>query len=189
MPAPAPRATTITTKELRTTPSKESELSTTSFPKDGSDPSNPFSAFYRHPPARRSMEHDSTKSPLDVPAYDHDLEAGAPLSAATTMQHSHSHLPASHTSTNTPKISVDGRVKECTMWPTHQTMLQKKKETRRRRGCGLFRSLSSKQRLWVKIGIALFIVALAVGLGIGISKAVGGGVWAGNGKSKAIPDS
>ena len=40
---------------------------------------------------------------------------------------------------------------------------------------------------WVYLAIALFVVAAAVGLGVGISRAVGGGVWSGNGQSKQIP--
>jgi hypothetical protein len=162
------------TTPLRSPPSNESDLSAMAATRDAADPSNPFSAFYRHPDARRSMEmHRNSNSKTHLDVYERDLEAGTPLSAATTAN---------------PKVSVDGRVKECTMWPTHQTMVQKKKATQRQRACNLFRNLNSKQRLWVKIGIALFIVALAVGLGIGISRAVGGGVWAGNGKSKEIPN-
>jgi len=50
-----------------------------------------------------------------------------------------------------------------------------------------FSELTKKQKLWVKIFIALFVLAAAVGLGVGISRAVGGGVWAGNGHNKQIP--
>ncbi|KAF2003405.1 hypothetical protein P154DRAFT_84856 [Amniculicola lignicola CBS 123094] len=176
---------------LRSAPSNESNMSAASLSPEekekeiGIDPSNPFSAFYKHPTARRSLDltlsqsqlqgtaHEPTKSHLDVHVYEQrDLESGLPLSAATTQQ---------------PKVSVDGRVKECTMWPSRQAMLDKQKQTKRSRGCSAFRSLNSKQRLWVKIVIGLVIVAAAVGLGVGISRAVGGGVWSGNGQSKEIP--
>jgi len=116
---------------------------------------------------------DSKAQNLDVQISERDLEAGTTLSAATTA--------------NCPKVSVDGRVKECKMWPTHQDRIKEKKASQRARACNLFRGLTAKQRLWVKIVIALIVVALAVGLGVGISRAVGGGVWAGNGKSKEIP--
>lgn len=148
---------------LRSAPSNDSNMSATE--KEMSlDPSNPFSAFYKHPDARRSMDDPATQSKthLDVNVYARDVEAGIPLSAATTQQ---------------PKVSVDGRVKECTMWPSRQAVLEKKKRTKRAKGCTCFHNLTSKQRLWVKIGIALFIVAAAAGTGVGISKAVGGGVW------------
>ena len=137
---------------------------------------NPFSAFYKHPDARRSMDEklasaDASKTHLAV--QERDLEAGLPLSTATTQQ---------------PKVSVDGRVKECTMWPSRQAMMEKKKQTKRARGCTAFRNLNSRQRLWVKIIIGLLIVAAATGLGVGISRAVGGGVWSSPGQSKPIPN-
>ena len=143
------------------------------------DSSNPYSAFYKHPDARRSLDTDAatpTKTHLDVTTYERDLESGAPLSAATTQQ--------------LAKTSVDGRVKEakeCTMWPSRQAVLDKRRAHKRRKGCNLFKGLSSKQRLWIKIIIAMLVVGAAVGLGVGISRAVGGGVWAGDGRSKEIP--
>jgi hypothetical protein len=164
---------------LRSPPSTESRMSSTSADvakkEMGVDSSNPYSAFYKHPEARRSMDASSapqSKTHLDVHTMERDVEAGLPLSAATTQQ---------------PKSSVDGRVKECTMWPSRQAVMDQRKTHKRARGCNLFKNLTSKQRLWVKIVIALIVVAAAVGLGVGISRAVGGGVWAGDGKSKEIP--
>lgn len=143
------------------------------------DPSNPYSAFYKHPDARRSLDNVSapqSKTHLEINTFERDLEAGVPLSAATTQQLS--------------KVSVDGRVrevKECTMWPSRQAVLEKRKDHKRKKGCNLFQGLTSKQRLYIKIIIALLVIGAAVGLGVGISRAVGGGVWAGDGKSKEIP--
>ena len=154
--------------------STPSDLATKELPVDSS---NPYSAFYKHPEARRSMDAASapqSKTHLDVHtlALERDVESGMPLSAATTQQ---------------PKVSVDGRVKECTMWPSRQAVMDQRKVYKRQRGCNLFKNLTSKQRLWAKIIIALLVVAAAVGLGVGISRAVGGGVWVGQGKSKEIP--
>ncbi|KAF1845860.1 uncharacterized protein K460DRAFT_116407 [Cucurbitaria berberidis CBS 394.84] len=165
---------------LRSPPSNDSTMSSATAEaakKEWAlDPSNPYSAFYKHPEARRSMDGASapqSKTHLNVTTYEpRDLEAGVPLSAATTQQ---------------PKTSVDGRVKECTMWPSRQAVLDKRKTAVRTRGCAFFRNLTSKQRLWAKIIIALLVVAAAVGLGVGISRAVGGGVWAGQGRNKEIP--
>jgi hypothetical protein len=175
-----PASPTTPQPALRSPPSTESTTSMTSdelAKKEMSlDPTNPYSAFYKHPEARRSMDASSapqSKTHLDITTVEHhDMEAGFPLSTATTQQ---------------PKSSVDGRVKECTMWPSRQAVLDKRKTTKRTRGCKAFRNLTSKQRLWAKIIIALIVVAAAVGLGVGISRAVGGGVWAGQGKSKEIP--
>jgi hypothetical protein len=164
---------------LRSPPSHESTMSSTSAElakkEQPLDSSNPYSAFYKHPEARRSMDASSalqSKTHLDITTFDRDMEAGIPISAATTQQ---------------PKSSVDGRVKECTMWPSRQAVIEKRKTYKRTRGCNLFKNLTNKQRLWAKIIIALIVVAAAVGLGVGISRAVGGGVWTGQGKSKEIP--
>ncbi|KAF2200753.1 hypothetical protein GQ43DRAFT_62340 [Delitschia confertaspora ATCC 74209] len=170
----------LTTLPLGEASSNDSALSSAAItPQSEHDTTNPFSAFYKHPDARRSMEESAQQpatSKVHLSVYEHDLEAGTPLSAATTTTATH------------PKVSVDGRVKECTMWPSRQTVLEKKKATKRARGCAFFKNLTAKQRLWAKIIIALVIVAAAVGLGVGISRAVGGGVWAGDHESKPIPN-
>lgn len=170
-PAPLPASSNASTMTTATADAAAKEM--------GIDSSNPYSAFYKHPDARRSLDNASapqSKTHLEISTFERDLEAGAPLSAATTQQIS--------------KISVDGRVrevKECTMWPSRQAVLEKRKDHKRNRGCNLFQGLTSKQRIWIKIVIALLVIGAAVGLGVGISRAVGGGVWAGDGKSKEIP--
>ena len=152
-----------TQQTLRSPPSNDSTI----FQKEMAlDSSNPFSAFYKHPDARRSMDalppQDKNHLAVDVNVYDRDPETGVPLSAASTQQ---------------PKVSVDGRVKECTMWPSRQAIILEKKRSQRTKGCSFFHSLTNKQRLWAKIAIALFLVAAATATGVGISKAVGRGVW------------
>ncbi|KAJ9668771.1 hypothetical protein H2201_001016 [Coniosporium apollinis] len=147
------------------------------------DPSNPFSAFYSHPTTRRSLEQQAASSKTQLDTYNHDLEAGSgllpppPLSTITTQ----------HT---LPKSSIEGRPKECTVWPSKQTLREKAHEERCQTGNPIvrrWRNMDNRQRLWFKIVIALLVIAAAVGIGIGISRAVGGGVWAGQGKSKEIP--
>jgi len=159
---------------LRPQTSNDSNVSATLEKDTGFNSSNPYSAFYKHPEARRSMD-GAPQSKTHLAVYERDLETGStpglPLSTATTQQ---------------PRASVDGRVKECTMWPSRQTITERRKVTKRARGCKLFGGLTSKQRLWAKIAIALFIVAAAVGLGVGISRAVGGGVWKGDRQSGPI---
>ncbi|KAF2222147.1 hypothetical protein BDZ85DRAFT_283257 [Elsinoe ampelina] len=92
------------------------------------------------------------------------------------------------------EYSVDGRPKECEMWPSKQTLKSKarmEKCHRRRKNCfGLSKKwgeMDKKKRLTVKILLALLIVGIAVGVAIGITRAVGGGVWAGQNKQKTIP--
>lgn len=169
---------------LRPQPSTDSNMSAATATADvakkewAADPSNPYSAFYVHSDARRSLDATASQSKLHLDVRINDLEtassAGVPLSVASTQQ---------------PKLSVDGRVKECTMWPSRQAVLDKRKSYQRKRGAAFFRNLTNKQRIWAKVIIALLVVAAAVGLGVGISRAVGGGVWAGQGKSTNIPGS
>ncbi|KAF2759316.1 hypothetical protein EJ05DRAFT_485350 [Pseudovirgaria hyperparasitica] len=137
------------------------------------DPANPYFAGHSN-----GTEHGAfSKTHLD--AYASDVEAGTPLSTATTVQ---------------LKGSVDGRLKECSkmsMWPSKQSLIADAKAAKRQRRCGghdPMRNLSKKQKLTAKILIALLAVGLAVGLGVGISRAVGGGIWSGDHKTKYIPN-
>lgn len=136
-----------------------------------------------------------TKTHLDI--FEHDLESGAatPLAPSPLASNSHLDLPFAYTTrSNLGSYSIDGRPKECTMWPSKTTLREKalaEKQARRGRGLGrvgvVWARLDKRTKLWIKICIALFIVAAAVGLGIGISKVVGGGIWAGNGSQKTLP--
>ncbi|RYN24738.1 hypothetical protein AA0115_g7948 [Alternaria tenuissima] len=182
----SPSPLTTPSQPPRPPPSNDSTMSSATASAElaakkewAADPSNPYSAFYKHPEALRETRHSlnesapQSKTHLGVGVHEHDLEGGVPLSVASTQQ------PSKH--------SVDGRVKECTMWPTRQAVLDKRKSYQRKRGCAFFRNLTNKQRMWAKIIIALLVIGAAVGLGVGISRAVGGGVWAGDGRSKEIP--
>ncbi|GAB7353278.1 hypothetical protein MBLNU459_g3783t1 [Dothideomycetes sp. NU459] len=149
--------------------------------------------FYSHSSAaasQLSMPSPSLKSPVAV--YETDLEAGR----ATNSQ---LNLSGIRTNASGYRSSLDARPKECTMWPTKETLREKAKQEKCRKmstrgfGCGrvnvAWAHLDKKQRLWYKIALALFLVAIAVALGVGITKAVGGGVWASNGQQKTIPSS
>jgi len=48
---------------------------------------------------------------------------------------------------------------------------------KKKRRCDCLSSLSSRQRLAVKLVIAVFIVGAMIGIALGITAAVGGGVW------------
>ncbi|KAK8168088.1 hypothetical protein IWX90DRAFT_483790 [Phyllosticta citrichinensis] len=135
------------------------------------DSSNPFSAFYQHPESRSHLEvKQDVENGLLIPGAN-----GAPLSTATTASQ--------------PKVSIDGRVKDCTVWPSKQALHEKAKAAKAQRtSCQWWGRMSKKHRLWAKILIALTIIALAIGLSVGISRAVGGGVWSGTGQSRTIPN-
>jgi hypothetical protein len=125
------------------------------------DPSNPFSAFYEHRPSTTEVR--TLKAP-DV--YEHDLESQYQLSQT--------------------KSSI-GPTKDCTMWPSRVTLKAKAKEEKAKRSWNPLIRLPKRQRLIAQIVIALVIVGAAVGIGVGVSRAVGGGVWSGNGQTKQIP--
>ena len=155
--------------------------------------------FYAAPSAEISRQ------TLPPTALDTDLEAARKEGYFITSNPiaSDLNLPSGMTTvSNVPtsgsRLSFDGRTKECTMWPTKQTLRNQDKAERAKRraarACGCnsinawWSSISKKQRLWFKILIAAFLVAIACGLGIGISKAVGAGVFAGKGQTKPIAD-
>ena len=88
---------------LRSPPSNESDMSaplasaSAEAEKEiGIDSTNPYSAFYKHPEARRSMDMKmpaatatataTANKHLDVNMYEHDVESGVALSTATTQQ-------------------------------------------------------------------------------------------------------
>ena len=130
-------------------------------PTEEYDPTSthPFSAFYSHPTTRTSFEQHKSESKTNINVYEKDLELGSP----------------------SPRIrqSLDPArsVHSCTVWPARRQLLEKHIAMKKSEGCSPMRNLSKKQRLWVKILIALLIVGGAIAIGVGVSKAVGAGVW------------
>lgn len=120
---------------------------------------NPFSAFYEH----RADSSNNLKTPN---VYQHDLESQCQLS--------------------TSKISMDPG-KECTMWPSRAALKAQKREEKHKKSWNPLHRLGKRQKLTAQIVIALLVIGAAVGIGVGVSRAVGGGVWSGNGQSKPIP--
>jgi hypothetical protein len=125
------------------------------------DPSNPFSAFYEHRPS--TGEGHNLKAPN---VYEHDVESQYQLSQT--------------------KSSIEP-TKDCTMWPSRVALKAKAKEEKAKRSWNPLVRLNKRQKLLAQIAIALLIVGAAVGIGVGVSRAVGGGVWSGNGQTKQIP--
>ena len=123
-----------------------------------------------------------------MPVNEKDLEAGvrAPLS------------PAMDNEPFASKVSVDCN-QECKMWPSKQTLMQSKKEEKKKKrdtklcgGCGpvveFWDRFSKKQKLLLKILLALLVVGCAVAIAVGISAAVNGTVYVSEGHTKQIPD-
>lgn len=119
---------------------------------------SPFSPFYSHPTTRTSFEQHKCESKTNIHIYEKDLEAGS--------------TPRIRQSSEPPRS-----VNDCTVWPGRHQLIEKSNERKKRSGCSPLRRLSRKQRISVKILIALIIVGAAVGIGVGVSRAVGSGVW------------
>jgi hypothetical protein len=82
---------------------------------------------------------------------------------------------------------ADGRVRECTMWPSQDELRHRHKREKMLRSCNPLLRLSKRNRIIVSVLIALTVIGAAIGIGVGISKAYNGGVWAGNGKNIPLP--
>lgn len=85
------------------------------------------------------------------------------------------------------------------MWPSKQTLMEKQKAEKKRRrdmkhcgGCGpvveFWARFNKKQKLIIKIVMALLLLGAMIGIGVGISIAVNGTVYAGDDRSAQIPD-
>jgi hypothetical protein len=143
---------------LETTELPSTPLSHHSTP--GNEPSNPFSAFYTHAQVATETE---IKPP---PVYQHDVESQTQLAST--------------------KSNVE-QTKDCTMWPSRAALKAKAKEEKKAKSWNPLSRLGKKQKLAAHIVIALVIIGAAVGIGVGVSRAVGGGVWNGQGQTKPIP--
>jgi len=101
--------------------------------------------------------------------YDHDLET-------------QSHLAGSGSTRSL------AQTKDCSMWPSRQALKQKAREEKKAKSWNPLCRLGKRQKLAAQIVIAFVVIGAAVGIGVGVSRAVGGGVWAGQGQSKQIPN-
>ncbi len=86
------------------------------------------------------------------------------------------------------------------MWPSKQTLVEsrkaEKKKRRQNQTCGnlvgpvvdRWGRLTKKQRLWVKIALALFVLGVVVAIAVGITVAVNGTVYVNDNRSETIPE-
>lgn len=147
------------------------------------------SPFYEHPPASHEVSHSRSNSEnknINTTVFEKDVESG-------------NVTPLSGPDDENPFTKDHGLEsnKECAMWPSKQTLKQKRKEERELKrnqkgytGCApvmnAWSKLSKKQRLLVKIAVAVFLVGVAVAIGVGISVAVKGTYYVADGSSKGI---
>lgn len=157
---------------------------------EASNPANPYSAFYTHPSTRLSLEQiRGEHGPVTPLQGHHDVEAGLsktkPSFFCVTRSNS-SGKPSTEISTKAITQA------DTSVWPSRKeleekAMMVKKEESRKNWNC--LGGLSKKHRIMLRVLIGLLVAAVAVGLGVGISRAVGGGVWKGDGQTTTIPES
>jgi len=113
---------------------------------------NPFSAFYQHPPC--SFERGKT----EVNIYQNDIESQCPISTS-------------------PKISVE-RTKDCAMWPSQKELKRRAKMNKKKKRWNPLGRLNRRAKAVVfGVGI-LLLVGIALAIAIPITIKVGGGVYA-----------
>ena len=145
------------------------------------------SPFYQHPPASFERVHSRQNSKDGPSATEKDLEPGVQTPLAGDSDHPFA-----------SKVSVDCS-KECRMWPSKQTLIQSRKEGKKKRmngkfcgGCAPVRDFwarfTARQRLYIKIALALFFVGVVVAIAVGITVAVNGTVYVSDGHTEAIPE-
>lgn len=151
-------------------------------------PVPPHSPFYQHPPASHERVRSIHQTPAKVaqPNLEKDLEYGN-ITPYSGVNNDDDENPFSK------KYAVGASNQECTMWPTHQTLKQTRQADKKQRrdgrtcGCGMIRDrwagYSKKQRLAIRIFIALLVIGAIVGVAVGITRSVNGGVWSGKGSS------
>jgi len=157
-------STTLATKHNSgSTDTLSSTLSHCTTSNEEQEAQHAFSAFYCHPTTRYSIEQQRSESKIRLDVYNVELERGLGFQSTDRLQ-------------------------DESVWPAKQTLQEKALLAKKQRGCAPLRNLSKKQRFWVMMLIGLVVVAAAVGLGVGISRAVGGGVWAGDDQTVKIPN-
>ncbi|PGH03932.1 hypothetical protein GX51_03768 [Blastomyces parvus] len=125
---------------------------------DPSRGAKPLSPFYVHPTTRTSLEQVRSEAQAYCQGYKlHDAENGYQVPV---------------------KPSMDGQASDRGLWGCPNTTRKKSKWLGR---------LTRKQRLAVKVLIALFIAGSMVGIGLGISISLGGGVWKSKNQQGEIP--
>jgi hypothetical protein len=85
------------------------------------------------------------------------------------------------------------------MWPSKQTLVQTRQAEKKKRrdqqccgGCGPVRDFwarfTKRQKLFLKIALALFLLGVVVAIAVGITVAVNGTVYVSQGHQEQIPE-
>ncbi|KAI2623377.1 hypothetical protein GGR54DRAFT_51183 [Hypoxylon sp. NC1633] len=113
---------------------------------------------------RRDSSASTPYSASAVNGFDTDIEAMMPVKSSEQLNKT--------TTAGTRPRS------DCPVWPGQDHWRQKARAAKiNNRSCQCMARLSKRNRIVVKILIALSIVGIAVGVGFGISKPLGAGIW------------
>ena len=145
----------------------------------------PHSPFYQHP--SDSFERGHSRQNSNVVVNEKDLESGLRTPLAPYTEHPF-----------TGKVSVDCN-KECRMWPSKQTLIQSRKEEKKRKrdqkmcgGCGpvldFWARFNKRQKLFMKIALVVFLLGIIAAIAVGITIAVNGTVYVSQGQTESIPN-
>ncbi|KAL4923880.1 uncharacterized protein BDV17DRAFT_295971 [Aspergillus undulatus] len=161
---------------------RQTETSTQTETKDY-DPSigaHPSSPFYRHATPSSKLAHLTSQrkrsctmtigtcSPID------DLE-GQRLPFKRLYDDEARNTNTTTDETTGLTTNANANIRELKLW------------AQKKRYCDCLAGLSKRQRLWVKIAMAVVIVGSMVAVALGITAAVGGGVWSGHNQSEKLP--
>ena len=146
----------------------------------------PHSPFYQHNPDSFERTHSRQNSKVNVAVNEKDLESGVQTPLTAGGEHPFA-----------GKVSVDCN-KECRMWPSKQTLMQTRKAEKKKRrdqqwcgGCGplhdFWARFTKRQKLFLKIALALFLLGVVVAIAVGITVAVNGTVYVSQGHQEQIP--
>ncbi|KAL8808293.1 MAG: hypothetical protein Q9182_000113, partial [Xanthomendoza sp. 2 TL-2023] len=139
---------------------------------------NPFSPFYSHARASESKSRLHTRSSTA----DYDLEKGFP---ANTTTNTNTNITI-HPVPSTQSVVAPAHIQDPQQQPQRipkkcggKQSLLCKSEAKNAHGWWWRRKLSSRQRMCVRVLVAVVFIGAVTGLGVGVSKAMGTGVWKG----------
>lgn len=141
----------------------------------------PHSPFYQHPTDSLDRVH-SRQNSKNINSSEKDLEAGLAIHQTDTAPFS-------------SKVSLDCN-KECKMWPSKQTLMEKKKAEKKKQRDGkvcapvveFWESKTARQRLIIKVVSTLLVLGVVVAIAVGITIAVKGTVYVTDNRTAKIPN-
>ncbi|KAK2071717.1 hypothetical protein P8C59_006121 [Phyllachora maydis] len=128
---------------------------------------------------RAAVDHESTQPRLSLVAQS-SLQRGNPFDTDVEAM-------ITVTESGNRRSCIDSKTggNDCQMWPGKDHWRRKAKAAKMsRRNCNCLSHLSKRNRIIVKVLIAMLIIGIAIGVGFGVSKPLGAGIWHNNSRSR-----